>query len=165
MTTQRGVFSGWEPVTLLGPLPGLAAVAALVLVSGIPTVTVLGVALIAYGVLWAGVTEAKAAAPGRATAVPEEPALELLDSISVAGVAATIMVAREVGVCPLGFRQGQTWHVDDEGNLSRPLCRPAVTVLASALEAAGRGASGAQVSCRCPLKQGEVVFAIGSPAT
>lgn len=163
MTTQRGAFSGWETVMLLGPLPALAAAAALVLVSGIPAITVLGVGLIAYTVLWAGVTEAKAAAPVRAAAVPEEPALELLDSIPIAGAAATIIVAGEVGVCPLGFHRGQTWRIDDDGRLSRPLCRPAVTALAPALEAAGRGASGAQVSCHCPLGQ-DLIFTVGSQA-
>ncbi|MBI4198410.1 MAG: hypothetical protein HY533_04805 [Chloroflexi bacterium] len=163
MTPQRGAFSGWEPVMLLGPLPGLAAVAALVLVSGIPTVTVLGVALIAYAVLWAGVTEAKAAAKSQVAV--EERALELQDIVPISGFAATITVTQEVGFCPLGFRPGQTWQVDEYGKVSRPLCRPAMTALALGLEEAARGAPGDQVSCRCPLKQGEVVFAIGSPAT
>ncbi len=161
MRTYSASFRGWEWVMLLGPLPGLAAVGAMVVVQGIPALTILTIALIAYGGLVAGVMEARSEAR---TAVQEEPELELLGDVPVTGAAASVSVAAVTGGCPLGFRPGFSWTVDQAGKLSTPMCRPAAIGLAQAVGASARDGSWAVFHCQCPMARGDVAFTVGAKA-
>ncbi|MBI4201613.1 MAG: hypothetical protein HY532_00670 [Chloroflexi bacterium] len=156
MRTYSASFRGWEWVMLLAPVPGIVVILALVLVEGIPVLTMLAIAVIAYGVLVAGVMEARRQAR---TAVQEEPELELLQHMPISGYNATVTVASTSGVCPLGFRSGYSWGIDADGKLSQPLCRPAVNGLVMALEGA-RSDDRTPFSCNCPLVRGDVEFAL-----
>ena len=91
------------------------------------------------------------------------PELELMDMFPVAPLApVTIGITREIGVCPLGFRRGDTWFVDSDGHISRQLCRPAITALGSLLQATHNGLTEQEVPCRCPLSDRQLLFAVQS---
>ncbi|MBI4339173.1 MAG: hypothetical protein HY680_04390 [Chloroflexi bacterium] len=161
MRTEKAAFSGWETIMLMGPLPALAAAAAMVLVEGIPLFTVLAVALIAYGVLFVGVTEARRAAAAESLA-QQRPDLELVDMVPTHAFAA-IQVTRTMGVCPLGFQEGHTWELAD-GHLSHPLCRPAAAALSGVLANGGQRSAVALAHCHCPLGMRDVAFTVASRA-
>lgn len=162
MRTYRTTLLSWDLALVVGPLPALAALIAVIFVQSIPTLTILAVAVIAYGGLLAGATEAKKAERAQAAAAPgRRPELELLDTVPLTVGPATISVAGAEGVCPLGFRQGHTWALSQNGRLSSPLCRPAVEALSPALRLAQGNGNGQTVSCRCPLGDREVLLRVG----
>lgn len=73
----------------------------------------------------------------------------------------TIGITQTTGVCPMSYRRGHVWFVRPGGRLSRSLCRPGVTAIASALEqAAGHNGLDKDVSCVCPLGDQDVTFTI-----
>lgn len=89
--------------------------------------------------------------------------LELVDELPpVPILPVTVGVAGATGGCPLGFRPGQTWRVDADGHISRPLCRPAVDALTSMLPTLTEEDWEHGVPCRCPLKDREVIFEVES---
>ena len=89
--------------------------------------------------------------------------LELVDQIpSDPILPVTVGVAGVTGGCPLGFRPGQSWGIDADGHISRPLCRPAADALASLMPTLTRDDWEHGVPCRCPLGDREVVFAVES---
>ena len=91
--------------------------------------------------------------------------LELVDEIASASILpVTVGVAGATGGCPLGFRPGQSWAIDADGHISRPLCRPAVDALASLLPTLTRDDWEHGIPCRCPMADREVVFAVESKA-
>ena len=92
-----------------------------------------------------------------------EPELELMDLLPIAPLApVTIGITRDIGVCPLGFRRGDSWIVDTDGHISKQLCRPAITALGSMLHATQHGELDQEVPCRCPLIDRQVFFAVQS---
>lgn len=89
--------------------------------------------------------------------------LELMDDMPVGPILpVTVGVAGVTGGCALGFRPGQTWTIDADGHMSRPMCRPAVTALASFLPSLSADDWEHGVPCKCPLGNREVVFAVHS---
>jgi len=89
--------------------------------------------------------------------------LELVDEIASAPILpVTVGVAGATGGCPLGFRPGQSWAIDADGHISRPLCRPAVDALATLLPTLTGDDWEYGIPCRCPLEGREVVFAVES---
>lgn len=91
-----------------------------------------------------------------AVAAPE---LELMDRVPAPSAPIAVRVVRASGTCPLGFRPGSWWTIDEAGHVSSPLCRPAVTALSPAFEAVLGTAGEGPVSCHCPLGDREVAFA------
>ena len=83
----------------------------------------------------------------------------LQGALSVPAVA-TITAAQ--GTCTLGYEAGSIWAVDNQRELSRPICRAAGDAILSALSSAQGETTkaGRQVTCDCPLKLGRVTFAI-----
>lgn len=89
--------------------------------------------------------------------------LELVDEIPSAPILpVTVGVAGVTGGCPLGFRPGQSWTIDADGHISRPLCRPAVDALATLLPTLTQDDWEHGIPCRCLLRDREVVFAVES---
>ena len=89
--------------------------------------------------------------------------LELVDEIASASILpVTVGVAGATGGCPLGFRPGQSWAIDADGHISRPLCRPAVDALATLLPTLSKEDWEHGIPCRCPIGDREVVFAVES---
>ena len=87
--------------------------------------------------------------------------LELVDEVpSVQILPVTVGVAGATGGCPLGFRPGQSWGIDADGHISRPLCRPAVDALSELLPTLTRDDWEHGIPCRCPMGDREVVFAV-----
>ncbi len=159
LSTSR---SNLDLLLLFGPLPALVALAAAAVIQAVPLLTVLAIAIVAYAVLVAGTLEARKDTRTATLAAPAErrPALELMNTIPLVIAQATIGVASTTGVCPLGFRQGSTWAIHQDGNLTHPLCRPAVEALSPLLRAGATGQAGTQVACQCPFADQEVVFSI-----
>ena len=85
--------------------------------------------------------------------------LELMERVAAPPAPLLIRVVAASGLCPLGFRQGDTWVVDETGYLSSPLCLPAATSLTPVLQSREGNGNGHPVSCHCPLGQRDVVFA------
>ncbi|MFQ6030425.1 MAG: hypothetical protein ACE5Q6_23365 [Dehalococcoidia bacterium] len=95
----------------------------------------------------------------RAEAWEEE--VELVQTIPAVPVSLfTVGVAGTTGVCPVGYRNGRVWFVGHDGHISRPLCRPGVTAITSALQAWSGAGLEVDVSCLCPLGHREVTFAL-----
>ena len=89
--------------------------------------------------------------------------LELIDEVPSAPILpVTVGVAGATGGCPLGFRPGQTWAIDADGHISRPLYRPAVDALAALLPTLTQDDWEHGIPCRCPMADREVVFAVES---
>ena len=87
--------------------------------------------------------------------------LALVDEIPSAPILpVAVGVAGASGGCPLGFRPGQTWAIDADGHISRPLCRPAVDALATLLPTLTKETWEHGIPCRCPMGDREVVFAV-----
>lgn len=91
-----------------------------------------------------------------AVAAPE---LELMDRVPAPSEPITVRVVRASGTCPLGFRPGSWWTIDEAGHVSSPLCRPAVAALNPALGRSMETTGEGPVSCHCPLGDREVAFA------
>ena len=72
----------------------------------------------------------------------------------------TIAAIRATGACPLGYKPGQTWVIDDDGHISRPLCRPAVAVLSQMFASGSWEEPGQEAPCTCPFIDRQVVFAV-----
>ena len=77
---------------------------------------------------------------------------------------ATVAALRATGDCPHDYKPGQTWIIDDDGHISRPLCRPAVAVLSQMFASGSREEPGQEAPCACPFADRQVVFAIQSNA-
>ena len=89
--------------------------------------------------------------------------LELIDEIPSSPILpVTVGVAGATGGCPLGFRPGQRWGIDADGQISRPLCRPAVDALESLIPTLTEDDWEHGIPCRCPMGDREVVFEIES---
>lgn len=73
-----------------------------------------------------------------------------------------IMAVGRLGPCPLGYRPGQMWHIASGGELSSPLCWPALEAVQPLL-AGLPDTAGCTAGCRCPLGDGTVVFATHQP--
>jgi hypothetical protein len=73
----------------------------------------------------------------------------------------TIGITQTDGVCPMSYRRGHVWFVRPGGRLSRPLCKPGVAAISSALERATQnGGLEKDVSCACPLGDQDVTFTV-----
>ena len=96
---------------------------------------------------------------------PRTPVLELMDGLSTIPLGtATIGVVRSVGgICPLGFQPGKTWSVDSDGHLSRPLCRPAVDAISTALWERDEEDLETGIVCHCPIGDQNLVFSVERP--
>ncbi len=84
--------------------------------------------------------------------------LELMERLPAPSVPLLIRVVATSDLCPLGFRQGDTWVLDQTGYLSTPICLPAARSLTTLLQSPQAG-EGHPVSCHCPLGERDVVFA------
>lgn len=84
--------------------------------------------------------------------------LELMERLPAPSDPLLIRVVATSDLCPLGFRQGDTWVLDQTGFLSTPICLPAARSLTALLQSPEAG-DGHPVSCHCPLGQRDVVFA------
>jgi uncharacterized repeat protein (TIGR04076 family) len=73
----------------------------------------------------------------------------------------TVQVASAAGVCALGFRPGDTWVIDANGRISRPLCRPMTDALSSLLRAP-LGEVEQSMACVCPLPDRRLVFTVAA---
>ena len=73
----------------------------------------------------------------------------------------TIAVLKAAGVCPLGYKPGQTWVIDGVGHISRPLCRPAVTALGRMFASDAWDEVGQEAPCICPFTDRQVIFEVG----
>ncbi len=146
-----------------GAPPLIILLGALLAGPGFPVVTAIGITGVWYAALFAALSETRstALAGGVVLALDEEPRLDLVEEIGNHPSMAITAVA-DSGVCPLGFRTGQTWAVNDVGRLTRPLCLPArAAIQATFGEAGTRGiAQGLEVACRCPLPSRSVVFSL-----
>jgi hypothetical protein len=88
--------------------------------------------------------------------------LEWVDTVPLAPLwPAAVQVATATGVCALGFRPGDTWVIDANGRLSRPLCRPMANALSSILQAPW-GEVEESVACVCPLADRQLVFSVAA---
>ena len=150
-------------LTLFGPLPALVALAVATAVEAVPMPSLLAIAIIAYAVLVAGTMEARKDARKNNMAAPSaRPSLELMNTIPLATATAIIEVARSTGECPLGFNQRSAWIVYKDGQLTYPLCRPAVEALGPVLRGGIPEADKTEIPCQCPLSDREVVFTVAA---
>ncbi len=85
--------------------------------------------------------------------------LELLDSITPPFTPAQVRVVAERGSCPLGFRPGQVFAVDPQGDILPSVCRGAFTALEPALRGVSDGQPW-QVCCDCPIKNARLTFLV-----
>ena len=97
----------------------------------------------------------------RVTAVRSS--LELLDSIRPPFRSASVRVVAERGSCPLGFRVGQVFSVDPQGDILPSVCRGAFLALEPALRGMGN-AEAWQVCCDCPIKNARLTFLVRATA-
>ena len=102
--------------------------------------------------------------PLQAAASTPVPELELMDTFLLPSAPITIRAVAARGICPLGFQPGDTWSLDGEGHLSPWLCRPAVDSLSAILQAPQHNGNGKSISCRCPLRDRELAFAVAKAA-
>ncbi len=160
MWTQRTPFLNWNLLLVVGPIPALAGLITVIVVESIPILTILAIVVIAYAILLAGITEASKAERAQPTAVGARPELELMNTVPLAVAPATIGVIRTSGTCPLGFRPGYTWTLEQGGHLSHQLCRPAVDALTPVLQRSMHDELEHEVSCQCPLAERDVVFGV-----
>ena len=169
-------FSGWALVLAIGAvLFAVVAIAALAVKADAPGVATLAGLLTDFLVVTMVAMAAYLISRERQDARQLElmvewgaapaggPELQLMDTFPVAPLAPlTIGITRDVGVCPLGFRRGDTWFVDTDGHISRQLCRPAIIALGSTLQASQNGGREQEVACLCPLSDRQVFFAVQS---
>lgn len=162
MHAREPTLSRMVPLVAMGAAPPLVLIWAMMTAGpALPVVTLLGMTLVWYAAALGGLTEEakvqaarRAAQEAAARAAAAEPQLELVEVLPIPSVAMAFGVVSAMGVCPLGFRPGSTWAIDEEGHLSRPLCRPAV---AAVLDISSQGA---EASCRCPLGDRALIFAL-----
>ena len=168
MRTRRTSFVDSDILATFGPAPALVALAAVAVgaVTGewVPTLTIVGIAVVAYAGFLAGLTESKKAEEEQAGATSVEGAsLELVDILPAPLDPVIIRVVGAQGVCALGFRPGLTWAVDRQGQLSSPLCRPAVAALGELLQGQQSNGHALATACRCPLGDRSVEFEVLRP--
>lgn len=138
-------------------------VAGFALVSGasslLPTVSVIAITLIFAMAAIGGLVEARfmqAAFP----APPREP--EVVKGTMAPLSPFSVRAVRDEGTCPLGYRAGDVWAVNGEGQLHRPLCLPAVTaarmLTSTWTEQVAEPTPGKFARCRCPWAQAALTF-------
>lgn len=92
----------------------------------------------------------------------EEPgAVEMVEVLADAPrEAVTAAITKVFGPCPLGMMPGNTWRIDSEGNLSRPMCRPGATALSALFEMSKGDAMDRSTTCECLYAGREVTFTV-----
>jgi len=87
------------------------------------------------------------------------PELELVESVPVAPESEVTLEARMVsGDCVHGYLNGDSWVIDGEGNLSRPICAAAAEGFKALYQASSGEGMPTEISCRCPLADRKVMF-------
>ena len=169
-------FSEWALVSaLVAVLFALAVIAALAVTADAPGVATLAGLLIVFLIVILVPLATYSVSRERqdakrlelkveeAAPSPAAPELELMDMLPVAPSApVTIGITRDIGVCPLGFRRGDSWIVDSDGYISKQLCRPAINAIHSMLETTQNAGPDQEVACLCPLIDRQVQFAVQS---
>lgn len=172
MTTRVFLSSTWAYVMLGGvAVPAVVAIAFLTAhkpeVAGeIGVLTAIYAGLMALGTY----TTVTAKAPdGAATDIAAEWAIpslaiegiEWIDAVPMAPPSpATLRVTKVTGACSHGFLPGNSWVVDSKGNLSRPICAAIASAFTSLYQVSSGKDMPQEISCRCPLGNGEVVFKV-----
>lgn len=77
--------------------------------------------------------------------------------------AVTAEITKVFGPCPLGMMPGNSWRIDADGNLSRPMCRPGATALSTLFETSKGDAMGRSTACECLYANREVTFTVREP--
>ena len=72
----------------------------------------------------------------------------------------TAAITKVAGPCPLAWMPGNTWKIDAEGNLSRPMCGPGATALSELLKMSEGDAIDRSACCDCPTAGREVTFTV-----
>ncbi len=85
--------------------------------------------------------------------------IEWVDTVPVAPKTLTrLRVADVRGACAHGYLPGNTWVVDSQGNLSRPICAAAAEAFKAMYQSSGKEMPN-EISCDCPLADNNrVVF-------
>ncbi len=87
------------------------------------------------------------------------PGLDLVESVPVAPQSdVTVQVSKVDGPCAHGFLPGNTWGIDNKGNLSRPICAAAAKEFKALYQALPGSEMPKEIICRCPLADRKVAF-------
>lgn len=90
------------------------------------------------------------------------PGLALRDRATAPLAPVSIKVQSTEGSCAWSYGIGETWAIDREGRVTPQLCQAALVALGSVLQSQSSMAQGGtRASCRCPLGQRRVTFALG----
>ena len=101
----------------------------------------------------------------RELAIAGHALLEPVYAIGPSAGAVSFVVTDASGICPRGFQVNDVFSANEEGGLSRPLCKAAVGVLeALAKDAEGGNGFTPQVSCICPVGDRHVTFELRTKA-
>lgn len=87
--------------------------------------------------------------------------VEILADVPREPVTATI--TRVIGPCPLGMMPGNTWRIDSDGKLSRPMCRSGATALSALFEMSKGDAMDRSTACECQYAGRKVTFTVREP--
>lgn len=89
---------------------------------------------------------------------------DMVSQTEAPGTQCRIGISGSSGVCPLGFMEEDVWSVDELGNLSFPLCVPAVEALRPVLIQVSEGRDfDTRAECQCPHADCRVSFVVHCP--
>ncbi len=183
MKTQINPSFNWIPVMLAAlAIPAAVAIAFLAMnkpeVAGqigiLPGVFSGIMALGAYTTLTARETVSQAVSqtvgqlatqPGKlsveaAAAAAITEGIEWVDTVPLVPKTPTRLRVTSVrGGCAHGFLPGNTWVLDSQGNLSRPICAAAAEAFRAMYQSSGKEMP-EEISCDCPLSNREVTFEV-----
>lgn len=173
MKPQMNPSTNWVPV-MLGGLAVAAVMAIAFLAMNKPEVAgEIGIllevftgimALGAYTTITArepGGQEEKLSVEAAAAAAIAE-AIEWTDSVPVTpGASTKLRVTNVHGACAHGYLPGNTWVVDSQGNLSRPICAAAANAFKAMYYATGMETP-EEFACERPIGDRKVIFELQS---
>ena len=168
MRTPAFTSSMWTYVVLTGAVIPVALVAVFLALGKPEVAGELGILLAVYAALMvlAAYTSATSQAPAAPVAMEVRAlaplGLEWIDTIpSAPSAPVAVRVTHVSGGCAMGYLPGNTWVVDRNGHLSRPLCNAAARALGLLLDDDPDLDGKRQVDCDCPLAEREVRFEVG----
>ena len=89
---------------------------------------------------------------------------DMMSRVTAPGTPCTVGISGAKGQGPLGFMQEDVWEVDADGQLSYPLCPPAVEAIGPLLKRIALGRDfDSRGECRCPHVECRLSFVVHSP--
>ena len=93
--------------------------------------------------------------------LPEAEGVEMVEAlVDAPRESVTAEITKVFGPCPLGMMPGNTWRIDADGTLSRPMCRPRATALSALFGMSDGDAMNRSTACECQYANREVTFTV-----